>query len=148
MSRYAVLVHRLTRGVGDVGVIVQPDLTPPFPTILSVLTPNQQLTQNEIDAAKLIHFDYLNAQDQQQLVWPTSFVVARAYIDQLARSNGLPAARIADIRDALTRAERASGPARHTALTALVTRLNTDVTTSTDQPKVRLLIAEVTDLNK
>ncbi len=112
------------------------------------LTPSQLLTQNEIDAAKLIHFDYLNAQDQQQLVWPTSFVVARAYIDQLARSNGLPAVRIADIRDALSRAERAAGPARSTALSALLTRLNTDVQTSTDQPKVRLLIAEVTDLNK
>ena len=112
------------------------------------LTPSQLLTQNEIDAANLIHFDYLNAQDQQQLVWPTSFVVARAYIDQLARSNGLPAVRIADIRDALSRAERAAGPARSTALTALLTRLNTDVQTSTDQPKVRLLIAEVTDLNK
>jgi hypothetical protein len=34
----------LTRGVGDVGVVVQPDLTPPFPTILSVVTPNQQLS--------------------------------------------------------------------------------------------------------
>ncbi len=34
----------LTRGVGDVGVLVQPDLTPPFPTILSVVTPNQQLS--------------------------------------------------------------------------------------------------------
>jgi hypothetical protein len=112
------------------------------------LTASQLLTQNEIDAAKLVHFDYLNAQDQQQLVWPTSFVVARAYIDQLARSNGLPAVRIADIRDALSRGERASGPARRTALSALLTRLNTDVQTSTDQPKVRLLIAEVTDLNK
>jgi len=112
------------------------------------LTPSTLLTQNEIDAAKLIHFDYLNAQDQQRLVWPTSFVVARAYIDQLARSKGLPAARIADIRDALSRAERGSGQARSSALTALVTRLNTDLQTSTDQPKVRMLIAEVTDLNK
>jgi hypothetical protein len=112
------------------------------------LTASQLLTQNEIDAAKLVHFDYLNAQDQQQLVWPASFVVARAYIDQLARSNGLPAARIGEIRDALSRAERGSEQVRRTALSALVTRLNTDVQTSTDQPKVRMLIAEVTDLNK
>jgi hypothetical protein len=34
----------LTRGVGDVGVVVQPDLTPPFPTILSVTMPSQQLS--------------------------------------------------------------------------------------------------------
>ena len=112
------------------------------------LTPNTQLTQNEIDAAKLIHFDYLNAQDQQQLVWPASFVVARAYLDQLARSKGLPVLRINATRDALTRAERASGPARQTALSQLATQLNTDAQTSTDQAKVRMLIGAITGLNK
>ena len=112
------------------------------------LTPNALLTQNEIDAAKLIHFDYLNAQDQQQLVWPASFVVARAYLDQLARSKGLPALRINATRDALTRAERATGQARADALTQLAARLNTDAQTSTDQPKVRMLIGAITGLNK
>ncbi len=48
------------------------------------LQPSAFISQNELDAAKLIHFDYLNAQDQQQLAWPASFVVARAYVDQLA----------------------------------------------------------------
>ena len=112
------------------------------------LTPNALLTQNEIDAAKLVHFDYLNAQDQQQLVWPASFVVARAYVDQLARSRGLPTPRINAIRDALTGAERASGQARRDALSALSTRLSTDAQASTDQPKVRMLIAVVNDLGK
>ncbi len=112
------------------------------------LTPNTLLTQNEIDAAKLVHFDYLNAQDQQQLVWPASFVVARAYVDQLARSRGLPTARINAIRDALTGAERASGQARRDALSQLSTRLSTDAQASTDQPKVRMLIAVVNDLGK
>ena len=32
----------LTRGPGDVGVTAQPDLTPPFPTLLEVRPPNQQ----------------------------------------------------------------------------------------------------------
>jgi len=112
------------------------------------LTPNALLTQNEIDAAKLIHFDYLNAQDQQQLVWPASFVVARAYLDQLARSKGLPVLRINATRDALTRAERTTGQARADALTQLAARLNTDAQTSTDQPKVRMLIGAITGLNK
>src|SRR5438034_1625233 len=98
------------------------------------LTPNALLTQNEIDAAKLIHFDYLNAQDQQQLVWPASFAVARAYLDQLARSNGLPKQRINATRDALTRAERASGQARRDQLSQVATQLNADVQRSTDQP--------------
>ena len=112
------------------------------------LTPNALLTQNEIDAAKLVRFDYLNAQDQQKLTWPASFVVARAYLDQLARSKGLPTKRINATRDALTRAEQATGPARSTALTQLVTQLKTDATVSTDQAKVQLLIGVVNDLNK
>ena len=112
------------------------------------LTPNALLTQNEIDAAKLVHFDYLNAQDQQKLVWPASFVVARAYVDQLARSKGLPTQRITATRDALTRAERATGEARKTALNGLSTQLTTAAKTSTDQPKVQMLIGVINDLNK
>ncbi len=112
------------------------------------LTPNQLLTQNEIDAAKLVHFDYLNAQDQQKLVWPASFIVARAYVDQLARSGGLPAARITATRDALSRAEQASGQARRDALSRLSTQLSTDFQASTDQPKVRSLIGVVNELGK
>jgi hypothetical protein len=112
------------------------------------LTPNMLLTQNEIDAAKLIHFDYLNAQDQQKLVWPASFVVARAYLDQLARSNGLSTIRINATRDALTRAERVSGQARRDALNQVVTQLNADVPGSSDQTKLRMLIATVTELGK
>ena len=112
------------------------------------LQPSALLSQNEIDAAKLIHFDYLNAQDQQKLVWPASFVVARAYVDQLARSGGLASARLAATRDALDRAERLSGQPRRDALAQLATQLNGDAQGSSDPAKVRLLIAAVTDLGK
>ncbi len=112
------------------------------------LTASPLLSQNEIDAAKLVRFDYLNAQDQQKLVWPASFVVARAYLDQLARSGGLPLVRINATRDALSAAERASGEARSAALGRITTQLNTDLAKSTDQEKVRMLIAVVTDLGK
>ncbi|HJS43934.1 MAG TPA: hypothetical protein VJ755_10720 [Gemmatimonadales bacterium] len=112
------------------------------------LTPNALLTQNEIDAAKLVRFDYLNAQNQEKLVWPANFVVARAYLDQLARSNGLPTAKINAARDALTGAERASGQARRDALNQLATQLNTDAQGSPDQPKMQLLVGVVRDLGK
>src|SRR5207244_3327659 len=46
------------------------------------------VSQNEIDAAKLVHLDFFNTQDQPKLVWPASFAVARAYLDHLARSKG------------------------------------------------------------
>ena len=112
------------------------------------LTASTLLSQNEIDAAKLVHFDYLNAQDQQKLVWPASFVVARAYLDQLARSKGLPTPRISATRDALTAAERASGQARTDALSRITTQLNADLPKSTDQAKVQMLLAVIAELGR
>ena len=110
------------------------------------LAPTALLTQNEIDAAKLVHVDYLNVQDQQKIVWPTSFVVARAYVDQLVRSNGLTAARITAVRAELARAEKLSGQARRHALTQLATQLGVDAQRSKDAGKVRMLQDEVKGL--
>src|SRR5256885_3868368 len=90
------------------------------------LLPSGWLSQNEIDAAKLVHFDYLNVQDQPKLTWPASFVVARAYLDQLARSNGLTPDRVAAARGALARAEQLSGQPRRDALTQLAAQLSSD----------------------
>ena len=69
------------------------------------LKPTKFLTQNEIDAANQIHFAELNVQNQQKLVWPSNFVVARAYLDQLARTDALPAGQIASINQAMNDAE-------------------------------------------
>jgi hypothetical protein len=110
------------------------------------LLPSGLLSQNEIDAAKLVHFDYLNVQDQPRLVWPASFVVARAYLDQLARSDGLASAKVAAARAALARAERLSGQHRRDALAQLVTQLTGDASAAADQAKVRTLAGMVTDL--
>ncbi|MGH7528898.1 MAG: LVIVD repeat-containing protein, partial [Gemmatimonadales bacterium] len=81
------------------------------------LVPSPFLSQNEIDAARTVKLDYLNAQGQPQFVWPATFALARAYVDQLERSQALAAARIAAVRQELAAAERASGAARGTALT-------------------------------
>jgi hypothetical protein len=69
------------------------------------LTPTQFLTQNEIDAAKAARVSELNVQDQQKLEWPAQLVVAKAYLDQLERSQALPAERIAALRAAIASAE-------------------------------------------
>ena len=69
------------------------------------LTPTQFLTQNEIDAAKTVRVDVLNVQNQQKLEWPAQLVVAKAYVDQLERSQALPAERIAALRTAIQNAE-------------------------------------------
>jgi hypothetical protein len=110
------------------------------------LVPTGLMTQNELDAAKTVHVPYWNTQDQQKFVWPPSFPLAKAYVDQLERSNGLPAARIQAVRDALAGAEKASGSQRRTVLTQLAVSLNGDVSGSSDQPKLKLLVGALSDL--
>jgi hypothetical protein len=110
------------------------------------LQPSAYLSQNEIDAAKTVHLDYLNVQGQPKIVWPASFALARAYVDQLERSNGLAAAKIASTRQALASAESASGTQRSGALTKLATQLNGDATGSSDAAKVRMLASAVGQL--
>jgi hypothetical protein len=69
------------------------------------LTPTKFLTQNEIDAAKTVKVSELNVQNQQKIEWPAQLIVAKAYVDQLARSQALPAKRIAALQKAIRDAE-------------------------------------------
>jgi hypothetical protein len=69
------------------------------------LTPTKFLTQNEIDAAKSVQVASLNVQNQQKIEWPAQLVVAKAYVDQLERSQALPAGRVAELRKAIQGAE-------------------------------------------
>ncbi len=69
------------------------------------LTPSKFLTQNEIDAAKTVQVTELNVQNQQKIEWPSKLVVAKAYLDQLSRSQALPADRIAALQKAIKSAE-------------------------------------------
>jgi hypothetical protein len=70
------------------------------------LTPTKSLTQNEIDAARSVRMDAFNVQNQQKIEWPRTLVVAKAYVDQLERSQALPADRIAALRQAIQGAEK------------------------------------------
>jgi hypothetical protein len=69
------------------------------------LTPTKFLTQNEIDAAKAVQVPDLNVQNQQKIEWPAQLVVAKAYLDQLSRSQALPADQIATLRKVIQSAE-------------------------------------------
>src|SRR5687767_249945 len=69
------------------------------------LTPTKFLTQNEIDAAKTVRVAELNVQNQEKIVYPRQLVVAKAYVDQLERSQALPSGRIAALRQAIQSAE-------------------------------------------
>jgi hypothetical protein len=69
------------------------------------LTPTKDLTQNEIDAAKTVKVSELNVQNQQKIEWPAKLIVARAYLDQLTRSQAMPADQIASLQKAINEAE-------------------------------------------
>ncbi len=111
------------------------------------LTPSQYVTQNEIDAAKTVRLEYLNAQGQPKFVWPPSFALVKAYVDQLERGKCLSAARVAAVRQDIASAERSSGPARHDTLTKLASQLEGDAKSSCDGPKVQKLSQAVTNLS-
>jgi LVIVD repeat len=110
------------------------------------LQPSGFISQNEIDAAKTVHLDELNAQEQPKFVWPPSFPLVKSYTDQLERSRGLSADRIAAVRAAISGAEKASGQQRRDALTQLSSQLNGEAGGSSDGAKVRMLASALTDL--
>src|SRR5690242_11697562 len=70
------------------------------------LTPTELLTQNETDAANAVQLTELNVQDQEKMEWPAKLVVAKAYLDQLERSQALPADQISSVRKAIRDAEK------------------------------------------
>ena len=89
------------------------------------LTPSQHLSQNEIDAAKLAtregcgNTNDLNVQCQPHYIWPPSFVVARAYLDQLARDKALAQEKIDALNAAMKEVEGASASNRRAAISKL-----------------------------
>ena len=110
------------------------------------LVPSAFISRNEIDAAKSVRLDYLNAQGQPKFVWLATFALARAYVDQLERSNALTSPRIASVRQELAGAESAVGAARRDALTTLGTRLDAEAVGSADAAKVRMLAGVLREL--
>ncbi|WP_373068918.1 LVIVD repeat-containing protein [Gemmatimonas sp.] len=108
------------------------------------LIPSEFISQNEIDAANTVKWDYLNAQGQPKISWPPSFALAKAFTDQLERKGCVAPARISDIRSQIASAEQASGAARNGALSKLVTDVESN--RSCDPAKVDLLKKALQDL--
>lgn len=96
------------------------------------LLPSEHLSENEVAAAAVAdQGGLLNPQQQFRVTWPAEPVVARAYIDQLERSQALSQSLIAELREALDRAdskleENASDPDLATRLESFVKDLNQD----------------------
>ena len=110
------------------------------------LQPSQYLSKNEIDAAKLVKIGTSNPSDQPKIVWPAAFVVARAYLDQLERMNGLGTDRIAAIRGDLDKAEQMSGAQQKSALEKLARQTDGDAKNAKDAERVRWLSGTIKGL--
>jgi hypothetical protein len=108
------------------------------------LIPSEHLSQNEIDAAMMVRSEELNTQQQTRIVWPPSVTVARAYLDQLTRSKGIPPERARAVKTALDRADTLrTGQERGAAATldqldALAAHLETDAGAASGRDAMRL----------
>lgn len=103
------------------------------------LTPNPFLTRNEIEAANTVKLDYLNAQGQPKFTWPTTFVLAKAYVDQLDRNETFGDEDLVDIRTRIAAAEKVNGSERSELLNNLAERLEGEAASTNDSEKVEKL---------
>ena len=110
------------------------------------LQPSEHLSQNELDAARLVRMEEYNPQAQPRITWPAAFPVVRSYLDQLVRNRGLPAARTTALAAALDNAERARGTARRNQLNRIATELDRDARNATDAARVRAMAAATREL--
>ena len=112
------------------------------------LLPSENLSANEIAAAALADQGSLfNPQQQFRVTWPAEPVVARAYIDQLERSQALSAAAVTSLNQALQRsAAKIEAGARDPDLASNLRTMATDLERSSGDSatkKRRAALAEV-----
>ncbi len=107
------------------------------------LVPTDQLSANELAAARLVTMAEYNPQNQPKIEWPAGFPVVRSYLDQLTRNNGLSRERLTAIASALNQAERQSGGARRSSLERLAGQVDGDVASARDQTRVRAMGAAI-----
>ena len=81
------------------------------------LLPSEFITENEIGAASTVAPATFNAQDQRRVEWPTRPVIARAYLDQLGRTDTLTPERRSFVSRLLDRADAALAGNNESGLT-------------------------------
>jgi len=107
------------------------------------LLPSDQLSANELAAAKLVRMKEYNPQSQPKLVWPAAFPVVRSYLDQLVRNNGLSSDKTSAIGQSLDAAEKQSGAARRASLTKLAGQVDADANGAQDSARVKTMASEI-----
>ena len=120
------------------------------------LTPSDYLSANEIAAASFMDPDAVyNVQTQTRRTWPAEPVVARAYIDQLVRSNVIDAGQVDALSAALDQADAALARGARDAqvasqLAGMVAGLNSQAESRSGATQVRYqglasTVAEIAD---
>jgi len=104
------------------------------------------LTENEIEAANSVKLDYLNAQGQPKFVWPKTFALSKAYVDQLERNKELNNTAVNMARQSLANAEKASPKMRKQILTKLASQIDGLASASGNSAKVKMLADSVRGL--
>jgi hypothetical protein len=108
------------------------------------LVPTQHLSQNEIDAAIQVRASEFNAQNQPRIKWPATSIVAKAYLDQLGRTNAISAERARAVRDSLSKVDELrtgkerDAASRLDALNAVAAQVEADAKTKTGRDAMRL----------
>ena len=112
------------------------------------LEPNEHLTENELEAAKLVTYDEFNAMHQPTNEWPAHFAVVRAYLDQAERHDALDSDYVLDVSDELDRIEAMDdAAAQQEALNALAADLTEATKDGTPDPsRVHTVADAVNDL--
>ena len=104
------------------------------------LLPSEHITENELAAAASIAPPAFNAQQQRAIEWPARPVIARAYLDQLERSDTLGADRRAALSALLDRAGGAdTDPALAAELTSAAEALGADAADAGGRTEQRLV---------
>jgi hypothetical protein len=111
------------------------------------LTPTDQLSANEIAAAKLVIMDEYNPQSQPVIKWPAAFVVVRSYLDQLVRNQGVTRDRSQAYNDALTAAEAEQDKQkRRNMLNNIAKQVDKDIKDATDKQRMEWMVKAIRDL--
>lgn len=104
------------------------------------LKPSPYLTENEIAAANTVTFEQLNPQGQPKYDWPTTFALAKAYVDQLERGKGLTREQLVNTRAQIAQAEKASGAKQQELLNGLADNMDEQASGSSQTLKVKKLV--------
>ena len=111
------------------------------------LQPSEYLSENELAAANLVRFEEFNSQQQPKVTWPPSFLVAKAYLDQMTRAKTIDTARATALQAALDRGDTRAGRAAATLdeLDKMAAQLEADAATpgAKDAARMKAMAAAI-----